>query len=156
MSLCCLLPLSPQFVPLQFAVPVITSLPQSCGIHRKVTSLSWVRTCTPPRQAKQLFAQVSQCCKLSAPLSQVMKVEQLHWWTQRILTLPSALPCTSEPSQALLSLLTGTDDCGTQRGTASPQKPQFFLGKTWESARSGLLIQEIVAENRVNQAMSHF
>lgn len=39
-----------QFLPSQFAVPVITSLPQSCGIHRKVTSLSWVRTCTLTRQ----------------------------------------------------------------------------------------------------------
>lgn len=43
------------------------------------------------------------------PLYQVMKVEQLHWWTQRILTLPSALPCTPEASRALLSLHTGTE-----------------------------------------------
>lgn len=89
MSLCCLLPHSPQFLPLQFAVPVITSLPQSCGIHRKVTSLSWVRAWTLTRQIKVVILTGQFLQLTSIPLlSQVMKVEQLHWWTQRILTLP--------------------------------------------------------------------
>lgn len=42
-SLCCLFSHTSQFIYSQFAVPVITSLPQSCGIHTKVTSLLWVR-----------------------------------------------------------------------------------------------------------------